>query len=416
MNFWYPQTYFIDKSMVIKVFLKCRHKFIIVSAPQGFLKTSNMQMIASFLAISTDQNYIQQRKHQLHELKIGKETRLINRYFGRHPVLFLNFGLPNCVRNIYSMVDFFRKIYEQHIFLLNSPLLSSAQKTNFKIYLNYRNEYIGVSETKLADALKTLCELLFVHYRKKVFLFIDNYDYPLLECINKDTPLHNIQPFLGKMMTKIHKSVAVRKIFLTGLTGLTGTNKGNFKIYRFLHNHSFSKYYGLTENDVYHIANNVRCSTEIINEILSKEYRTVQNLKIYSPEWVHDFLKYKFIENEMYFADIFNKPVLHNALMKNLIQKLLQGRKLKIMSRKFNLQMDVLDLNRLMNGNAEELELDEIELILSFLFEFGLFTFVTKNWKESIFDLLTRKPKLTVILNNTCRAVSHLIKNFNNAL
>lgn len=405
---WSRLPYFVDKSLLIKAFLKSRHKAILVTAPQGFLKTTNIRMIASFISVTThDSKNKDTRKTLFQNLNIMQCHRLVNDHLGQHPVVYFTFNQRQSY-NVRFMVDEFRQLYSQYKFLLNSFKLTPADKHLFEIYLNYDSKDLGISEYKLADALKIMCELLHKHYDKQVYVFIDNYDSPVLEAIAKNRPMFNFQPFVERMISGVCGSKSVRTVLLTGITSVEKIRNAEFVTYRFLHNHAFSKYFGFTENDLQKVAN--KCSAEVLHEMLSRNYNTIINSKIYSPEWILHYLNYSPIEDEVWYENIFTKSVFQESSIRTKIRSLFDGKEVKFTVCKYESHKDVLLLNRLLNGTLEDiLEEPEIDLLFSCLFEFGMLTLVEGSC-STLFSCWEPNPKMKFVLNITSR-IYKIIRN-----
>lgn len=185
-----------------------------------------------------------------------------------------------------------------------------------------------------------------------------------------------MQPFLSKMLHSLHQSKAVKKVLLNGCSGYTGSQDDSLvKVYRFLHDHKFSKYYGFVEDDIIRLVNKNHCSYEITRQILGQHYHTVHSgCKMYSPEWSLDFLKHNLIENPVWFEDILHKAVMRTVSMHQRLAPLQRGKVTKAMVLQPNTHSDLLQLNRLLNSVIGDLENDEVELIMRLLFDLGVFT------------------------------------------
>ncbi|OYZ36602.1 MAG: hypothetical protein B7Y25_06925 [Alphaproteobacteria bacterium 16-39-46] len=109
-------------------------------------------------------------------MKIGEDQKIMSEYFGQYPVIFVCFKdikgltyeeLEMGIRNL------IHKLYVAHEYLLQSTKIRETKKEDFRKYLI---KEFDLSELK--ESLLTLSELLFLHFRKKVILLIDEYDTP----------------------------------------------------------------------------------------------------------------------------------------------------------------------------------------------------------------------------------------------
>lgn len=202
MEPWSPQPYFVDKSKVVKRFLRSRHKILMVSAPQGFLKSTNMRLMATFVDGISSQAATDRRKALWQELglRIMKEVDLVDEFFGQWPYVHLTLPVAGSSCFVDSMVIAIRELYRRHQTILRSGRLSPTQKFNFEIYQHFSfGKGEGTGERKLADAVAVLCDALATVYEKPVYVFVDNYDFPLLETLTKGKPMVNVQPFLSTL-------------------------------------------------------------------------------------------------------------------------------------------------------------------------------------------------------------------------
>ncbi len=407
---WTSERHFVDKTKLIKEFLRTRHKAVMVCAPQGFLKTSNLEMIASFLSLENNSDEKENRRFNWRHLNIMKSVGLVNRYFCEYPVVFIPSAPMGTPYTIDYLLHATRLAFWCHKDLIHSERLSERQKDLFKLYSAYKYDLIGTCQHKLADALKTLCELLQRHYNKRVYVFIDNFDYFLLEAMMRCKPLINIEPILQRMLTGLCGSPAVKRVFLTGITSLPGCRRDiarlqDLKIYKFLDGHKFTKYFGLTEKDIRVLANMNLCSIEITDNLLRNGYRTIKRGRIYSPEWVHDFLQHSRIDNPIWFEEIFQKHNLQKEIEDNdKIRKLVEGNSVKVNGRVMKNALDLMQLNRLLNGSYEgPMDEEEIDLMLAFLHETGVLSFVDHSNLKLPMDCWISNPEVKLCLSATSR-------------
>lgn len=180
----------------------------------------------------------------------------------------------------------------------------------------------------------------------------------------------------GRMIASLYQSKAVKKVLLNGVAGYTATkDEGLVKVYRFLREHKFSKYYGFVEDDIVSLVNKNRCSYEITKQILSQNYLTVgAGSKVYSPEWSLDFLKHNLVENHVWFEEILHKQVMTTVSMHQQLAPLRQGKMARAMVLQPTSHSDLMQLNRLLNSDISDLEHDEVQLIMKLLFDLGVFT------------------------------------------
>ena len=91
---------FVDKTLLIKDFVKSVNQVVLITCPRRFGKSTNMSMIKLFLEmeVNNDGRMIQLdnlAKKNLFEkhanLNIMQESDIFDDYFAQHPVIFVNF-------------------------------------------------------------------------------------------------------------------------------------------------------------------------------------------------------------------------------------------------------------------------------------------------------------------------------------
>ena len=95
---------FVDKTMLIKDFVTCGDEALVITCPSRFGKSTNMDMIKTFLQIQVDEsgnqikdlekieNYqIFKQEINNKSLKIMEEHKFVRDHFANHPVIFANF-------------------------------------------------------------------------------------------------------------------------------------------------------------------------------------------------------------------------------------------------------------------------------------------------------------------------------------
>lgn len=92
-------------------------------------------------------------------------------------------------------------LYQEHAYLLKSPVLSELDKATFKRILERRAE-----KTEVSRSIQLLSQLMNRYYQKKVILLVDEYDVPVAkansngyykEMLNvMKSLMHSLQVFL----------------------------------------------------------------------------------------------------------------------------------------------------------------------------------------------------------------------------
>lgn len=401
--------YYVDKTRLVRRFLEVRHRFQLVTAPQGFLKSSNLRLLATFLDDTDDGKAIMKRTRAFVNSKIMEDGMVVGNFYGQWPTIFITFNQRETY-DVQKMIEVFRQLYKQKDFLLSSPRLSRDDKSKFRAYLNYQSTTLGSSETKLSDAVPVLCVLLHKHFGRRVYIFIDNYDAPILNSLNNNECMYNFLPFLEKMLSAIATCKKLMRILMSGTISVSRLGAMKFTEFKFLSNNQYAKYFGFTERNLHELA--VRCSAEVVDDLKKGCYCTAFNTKIYSPEWVLSRLNYSPIENPYWYENIVKKQIYHIPALKITLRLLVQGEDITFGINRYKSAKDIWMINKLMNGTPDEdIERADVNLLLSLFLELGLFTFIRRRRRTVRVPLpcLETRPTPKLILNDTSRG-SEILK------
>lgn len=236
--------YYVDKTKLIEMLLDHPDKVNLFTRPRRFGKTLNISMLHSFFEIGTNPT-------QFDGLYVSKNKSLCDNYLGQYPVIAISLkGVDeNNFENAYALLEnIIREEVNRFQFLMNSPKLSSIDKTSYKRLLSY-----GMERSTLSFALRQLSQLLYKHYGKEVIILIDEYDVPLAKATERgyyDDMVLLMQNLLGNAL-KTNNSL--KFAVLTGCLRIaqesifTGLN--NFKVYS-ITNVDFDEYFGFTDKEV----------------------------------------------------------------------------------------------------------------------------------------------------------------------
>ena len=172
--------YYVDKTQMICDLLERWGKVNLFTRPRRFGKSLNMSMLKEFFRIDSDRSLFD-------GLEIADEKELCEKYMGQFPVISITLKSVDGLTYTSAYNQLINLIGNEALnfeFLGKSENLSQAEKTKYsqltKLSEGTGNDAIyAMSETVLADSLRTLSGLLARHYGKKVILLIDEYDVPL---------------------------------------------------------------------------------------------------------------------------------------------------------------------------------------------------------------------------------------------
>lgn len=168
--------YYVDKTMFIADLLHNRGKVNLFTRPRRFGKSLNMSMLKAFFERGTDKNLFD-------GLKISREQELCDIYMGRFPVISITLKSVDGL-NYQAAFQALRYVIgveaSRFSFLKYSDKLTEEEKSRYCSLVNIGVEGSFVmNEENLLTSLKTLSQLLSIHYGSKVILLVDEYDVPL---------------------------------------------------------------------------------------------------------------------------------------------------------------------------------------------------------------------------------------------
>ena len=241
------QYYYIDKTKLIEKLFDSLGKVSLFTRPRRFGKTLNMSMLKSFFEIGTDPSLFD-------GLYISKNQDLCKQHLGQYPVIFLSLkgveGLSfsearrRCIQLIKREVERFYVLKE-------SQRLLDIDRKKYRELLEMKDQPEEVDI--IISSIKTLSDLLYKHYGKKVVILIDEYDVPLDKAFQYGyyrEMVHFIRGLLGEVL-KTNDSLAFA--VLTGCLRVSKesifTGLNNFKILS-ITDTRFDEQFGFTDTEV----------------------------------------------------------------------------------------------------------------------------------------------------------------------
>ena len=241
------QYYYIDKTKLIEQLFDSLGKVSLFTRPRRFGKTLNMSMLKSFFEIGTDPSLFD-------GLYISKNQDLCKQHLGQDPVIFLSLkgveglSFSEARRRCIQLI---KREAERFYVLKDSQRLLDIDKIKYcqLLEMQDRPEEVDI----IMSSIKTLSDLLYKQYGKKVVILIDEYDVPLDKAFQYGyyrEMLHFIRGLLGEVL-KTNDSLAFA--VLTGCLRvskesiITGLN--NFKILS-ITDTRFDEQFGFTDTEV----------------------------------------------------------------------------------------------------------------------------------------------------------------------
>ena len=239
--------FYIDKTAFIREWWENGDSVTLITRPRRFGKTLNMSMLKSFFEIGTDSSLFD-------GLYISKNQDLCKQHLGQYPVIFLSLkgveglSFSEARRRCIQLI---KREAERFYVLKDSQRLLDIDKKKYRELLEMKDQPEEVDI--IMSSIKTLSDLLYKQYGKKVVILIDEYDVPLDKAFQYGyyrEMVYFIRGLLGEVL-KTNDSLAFA--VLTGCLRvskesiITGLN--NFKILS-ITDTRFDEQFGFTDTEV----------------------------------------------------------------------------------------------------------------------------------------------------------------------
>lgn len=330
--------FYIDKSGLIREWWDSQDEITLITRPRRFGKTLNMSMLNYFFS-----NLYTDKKALFEDLSIWKEEKYRNLQ-GIYPVIFISFA--SVKGNTYQdtrdgVIMAINEAYSEHRYLLEWKGLTEGERKCFEELDNYaKNPGIKepVANDTICNAVKNLSNCLYRYYKKKILIFLDEYDTPMQESYlyeyweefiafirNFFNATFKTNPYLERaMMTGITR-VSKESVFsdLNNLNVVTTTSR------------EYETCFGFTEQEVF-------CALETMG--MSEEKQLVKSWydgfvfgsrkDIYNPWSITNYLDKK--QLRPYWADTSSNGLINRLIrrsspeIKELMEELLQGREIVV--------------------------------------------------------------------------------------
>jgi hypothetical protein len=246
--------YYVDKTMFIAELLNNWGEVNLFTRPRRFGKSLNMSMLQNFFETGTD-------KTVFDGLKIADCKSLCDEYMGKYPVISISLkGVEGL--NLGSACTAFKAVVgreaSRFMFLLGSDNLNDYDKESYKALVEITKGVYSMSDDVLIASLKTLCDLLYKHYGRKVILLIDEYDVPLDKAFQYGYYNEMVLLIRGMFGSALKTNKSLQFAVLTGCLRISKesifTGLNNFRIHT-ITDVEYDEYFGFTENDVNELLN-----------------------------------------------------------------------------------------------------------------------------------------------------------------
>lgn len=330
--------FYIDKSDLIREWWDSQDEITLITRPRRFGKTLNMSMLNYFFS-----NLYTDKKALFEDLSIWKEEKYRNLQ-GIYPVIFISFA--SVKGNTYQdtrdgVIMAINEAYSEHRYLLEWKGLTEGERKCFEELDNYaKNPGIKepVANDTICNAVKNLSNCLYRYYKKKILIFLDEYDTPMQESY-----LHEYWEEFIAFIRNFFNATFKTNLYLERamMTGITRVSKES--VFSDLNNlnvvtttaREYETCFGFTEQEVF-------CALETMG--MSEEKQLVKSWydgfvfgsqkDIYNPWSITNYLDKK--QLSPYWADTSSNGLINRLIrrsspeIKELMEELLQGREIVV--------------------------------------------------------------------------------------
>ena len=184
--------YFVDKTPYLKELIdKDKSNVMLFTRPRRFGKTLFMSMVEYFLKINSanpGDTTLQQKLFK--DTKILEDREFCAKYMGQHPVISLTLkGVQGKTFKAayYKLAELIVAKANEYSFLKDSQNLNDKEKAKFdllcdEMYLKRADEE---AQSYATSSIINLATMLYKHFKKQVYVLIDEYDVPLAKAQEK---------------------------------------------------------------------------------------------------------------------------------------------------------------------------------------------------------------------------------------
>ncbi len=178
--------YFVDKTPYLKNIIdEDESNVMLFTRPRRFGKTLFMSMVEYFLKINSanpGDTILQQKLFK--DTKILEDREFCAKYMGQHPVICLTLKGVQGVDfedAYYKLAEVVSAKANEYSFLKDSPSLDEKEKAKFEKLCDedYLKSFDKRTQSYVTSAIISLARMLYKHFKKQVYVLIDEYDVPL---------------------------------------------------------------------------------------------------------------------------------------------------------------------------------------------------------------------------------------------
>ena len=374
--------FYIDKTSFIKEWWEKGDDVTLIIRPRRFGKTMTMSMLDYFFS-----NRYTKKDELFKGLEVWKTERM-KKLQGSYPVIFLSFAGVKGQNFEDSLTQIKKQIvslYSEYSFLWDSKVFDYNEREALKKISE------DMSRTDTEYSLNLLSKLLKKYYKKKVLIFLDEYDTPMQEAYINGY-WKELTAFIRTMFNNTFKTnPSMERAIMTGVTRVSKesifSDLNNLNVVTTTSD-EYAATFGFTEEEVFQSMDEM-CISEERKEEVKRWYDgftfgTITD--IYNPWSIISFLSKRKLD--IYWA---------NTSGNSLVGNLLRGGNTEIK----------IKFEELMNGNSIVVPIDEQIIfeqldtnqnaIWSLLLASGYLKVLEH---ESYYEVKRGRPKYTLALTN----------------
>ncbi len=406
---------FVDKTLLIKAIITNSNSNFLITAPRRFGKTVNLSMIRRFFEICDNAEDQKENRRLFENLLIEKEKIIMNDYFGKFPVIFLNLrAIENirCFDEAFSVIcRAVKRAYDEHRYLALSDKLWAHEKEDLNKWftLDLNENPVKRQKGSIINALQNLSYYLKQHWQKEVTVLVDEFDgicsssFLYVKDIQQLTAgrcHYNATDEIEEIIDLSEATVSsllktndnVDRGVITGISYLTSkglSNLNTLEVIKFQEDSEFAPFYGLTLDECKNLLTKFNLDSNL--EEVKQYYDGYRNdmLSIYS---VVNYLRTKTTnttENALknYWSDSGIIAGFNDALkiihIRNIIFKLLNNdpcNEIDILYYNTIVTENIVHLKNILSVN--DIEEEFIDIYFNFVLEQGYLKITHLNAEE----------------------------------
>lgn len=388
---------YFDKTGLIEELVNSEGETLVISAPAGFFKSSNIAMLRTFFKQDLDSRCVEMEGSKEVKFELFKNChiyhnkRVVEHYLGQFPVISINLehidtetdnsdddgggsGGDSC--RMFSQVLRILQINTRKIFRKISGCKNKTSVFSAHELLQVKKfAKDALTEEDLKISLKLASALFFKYFRRKTFIFVENYDHYVRSSVSHT---HRCtRKFVDFFTSFFGTLVGNEHVYCLVLTSEASILRiPNADHYSFLEPHKLSPYFGITEREL-----------EAFGQLPAKErddlaktgyYVRRTKRKIFSP-WVLPYTYKGYYETFAHLIHVIRAhPIFEVPQIKTKMQILLQNSAVNLRLKDRFEKDDIFLLQELLLFEVTIRDV-HVQVFFTYLFEHGLFTEVREQ-------------------------------------